>query len=102
SAPSGSTSTPRPIRPSSRVASTRWTSRATGCARSWSDPAPRDRGVNADPHLFEQPVGRLRDAIGAALLGNPVVVDLALTAVLAGGHLLLHDVHGVGKTTLAA
>jgi len=58
--------------------------------------------VNADPHQFEQPVGRLRDAIGAALLGKPVVVDLALTAVLAGGHLLLHDVPGVGKTTLAA
>src|SRR5688572_16815045 len=47
-------------------------------------------------------VGRWREAVGSALLGKPVVVDLALTAVLAGGHLLLQDVPGVGKTTLAA
>ncbi len=45
---------------------------------------------------------RLRGCIGAALRGKVDVVDLALTAVLAGGHLLLQDVPGVGKTTLAA
>ncbi|HHO53476.1 MAG TPA: MoxR family ATPase [Deltaproteobacteria bacterium] len=42
------------------------------------------------------------DAVRALLRGKAEVVELALTAVLAGGHLLLQDVPGVGKTTLAA
>ncbi len=44
----------------------------------------------------------LRAAVCEVLLGKEGVVDLALTCVLAGGHLLLQDVPGVGKTTLAA
>jgi MoxR-like ATPase len=47
-------------------------------------------------------LGRLREALRTALRGKDAVVDLALTAVLAGGHLLLQDVPGVGKTTLAS
>ncbi len=47
-------------------------------------------------------VEALRIAIGAVLRGKERVVDLALAAVLAEGHLLLEDVPGVGKTTLAA
>lgn len=43
----------------------------------------------------------LRESIGRVLLGKPEVVDLALTALLARGHLLLEDIPGVGKTTLA-
>lgn len=45
---------------------------------------------------------RLREAINGVLRGKTDVVDLAITAVLAGGHLLLQDVPGVGKTTLAS
>lgn len=45
---------------------------------------------------------RMGDAVRTVLRGKAEVVDLALTAVLAGGHLLLQDVPGVGKTTLAA
>ena len=47
-------------------------------------------------------LARLRASVAGALLGKAAVVDLAVTAVLAGGHLLLQDVPGVGKTTLAA
>jgi len=47
-------------------------------------------------------VEQLRSAVGSVLQGKQEVVDLALTAVLAGGHLLLQDVPGVGKTTLAS
>jgi MoxR-like ATPase len=36
-----------------------------------------------------------------ALSGKPGVVRLALTCLLTGGHLLVEDVPGVGKTTLA-
>ncbi|HNW34335.1 MAG TPA: MoxR family ATPase [Candidatus Ozemobacteraceae bacterium] len=36
------------------------------------------------------------------LLGKPDVIEMAMTCLLAGGHLLLEDLPGVGKTTLAA
>jgi len=47
-------------------------------------------------------IARLRDAVTNVVRGKGEVVDHALTAVLAGGHVLLQDVPGVGKTTLAA
>lgn len=47
-------------------------------------------------------VGRWRAALGGVLLGKPEVVELGLCALLAEGHVLLHDVPGVGKTTFAA
>lgn len=43
----------------------------------------------------------LRDAIEHYVFGKRGVVELALICVLTGGHLLLEDVPGVGKTTLA-
>ncbi len=44
-------------------------------------------------HLFKQ--------LNTLILGKPEVVKLAVACVLARGHLLLEDVPGVGKTTLA-
>jgi len=44
---------------------------------------------------------RLLTAVNQVVLGKEDVVLHALTAVLAGGHILLEDVPGVGKTTLA-
>jgi MoxR-like ATPase len=44
---------------------------------------------------------RLKETVETALEGKPDVVELALVALLAGGHLLIEDVPGVGKTTLA-
>src|SRR5580700_5798159 len=43
----------------------------------------------------------LRQAIEGALEGKHDAVELALVALLAKGHLLIEDVPGVGKTTLA-
>lgn len=43
----------------------------------------------------------LRQAVSTAIEGKDEVVELALTAMLARGHVLLEDVPGVGKTTLA-
>jgi MoxR-like ATPase len=45
--------------------------------------------------------GWLAARVEAALLGKPAQVRRALLCLLAGGHLLLDDVPGVGKTTLA-
>ena len=44
---------------------------------------------------------RLRQAVEGALEGKQEAVELALVALLAKGHLLIEDVPGVGKTTLA-
>ena len=41
------------------------------------------------------------DAAGRVLVGKPSVVRLALACLLADGHLLIEDLPGVGKTTLA-
>jgi MoxR-like ATPase len=50
---------------------------------------------------FAAVAGQLADSIGTVVLGKPEVVRLALTALFAQGHVLLEDVPGVGKTTLA-
>lgn len=45
--------------------------------------------------------GRLRESIRGVVVGKDRVVDLCLISLLAGGHVLLTDIPGVGKTTLA-
>ena len=42
-----------------------------------------------------------RDTVGQNVQGKDQVIEFALVAVLCEGHLLLEDVPGVGKTTLA-
>ncbi|HEY5937448.1 MAG TPA: MoxR family ATPase, partial [Kofleriaceae bacterium] len=46
-------------------------------------------------------VRKLEDAIASVVRGKPEAIRLALTALLARGHLLIEDIPGVGKTTLA-
>lgn len=43
----------------------------------------------------------IRDNIARVISGKPEAIEVLLTVVLAGGHLLLEDVPGVGKTMLA-
>jgi len=47
-------------------------------------------------------IRRLEASVGRALVGKPDVIRLAMVGLLARGHLLIEDVPGVGKTTLAA
>ena len=49
----------------------------------------------------ERLLASLKANIELAFQGKPRVVALTLATLLAGGHLLLEDVPGVGKTTLA-
>jgi MoxR-like ATPase len=44
---------------------------------------------------------RLRTSVRGVIVGKDRVVELCLIALLAGGHVLLTDIPGVGKTTLA-
>ncbi len=45
--------------------------------------------------------GRLRDSISSVIVGKAKSIDLILTAIIAGGHVLIEDTPGTGKTLLA-
>src|SRR5688500_13010417 len=47
------------------------------------------------------PIERVIEAAGRIILGKESQVRLALACLLARGHLLIEDLPGVGKTTLA-
>src|SRR5262249_45499948 len=47
-------------------------------------------------------IRRLEGNVGRVLVGKPETIRLAVVGLLARGHLLIEDVPGVGKTTLAA
>ncbi|MEY3200908.1 MAG: hypothetical protein RIR70_458, partial [Pseudomonadota bacterium] len=51
--------------------------------------------------MKHQIIGQLIDAVSTIVLGKKREIRLALTCLLARGHLLIEDVPGVGKTTLA-
>jgi MoxR-like ATPase len=46
-------------------------------------------------------IEQLQSTIESVIHGKPEAIELALVTLLAGGHLLIEDVPGVGKTTLA-
>jgi MoxR-like ATPase len=53
--------------------------------------------------VYERAYGalqRLREEIGKAVVGQSVLIEEVLTALLAGGHVLIEGVPGIGKTLL--
>lgn len=48
-----------------------------------------------------QAIRSIQDNISQVIKGKPLVIEMTVVALLARGHLLLEDVPGVGKTTLA-
>jgi MoxR-like ATPase len=44
---------------------------------------------------------QLKEQLGKVILGKPDVIDRLIVALISGSHLLMEDVPGVGKTTLA-
>jgi MoxR-like ATPase len=58
-------------------------------------------GVTGPPVDVAGEAGRIAANIGRVVQGKDAVVRLALVTLLAEGHLLIEDVPGVGKTTLA-
>lgn len=48
-----------------------------------------------------QSIHALQDNIARVIKGKPQVIEMAIVCLLARGHLLIEDVPGVGKTTLA-
>jgi len=64
------------------------------------NPSPKASFPTTQPPkiLFERALNRTRQVVR----GKDAVVELALVAIIAGGHVLVEDVPGVGKTTLAS
>ncbi|MFW6776153.1 AAA family ATPase [Nocardioides sp. CPCC 205120] len=72
----------------------------TATAEGRAHPSPTSVS-EADVAEFRRLHQRLGDAVESAVHGKRAVVDLVLVAAVAGGHVLLEDVPGTGKTTLA-
>jgi MoxR-like ATPase len=70
--------------------------------RDWitteSESAAAPAGLAFDP---VSKINDLRSAIESVIRGKPETVKLALVTLFAKGHLLIEDVPGIGKTTLA-
>ena len=63
--------------------------------------AMSQRETTFSPPVSLAKLSEIEGALGEAIRGKPEVVRLSLTCLLARGHLLIEDVPGVGKTTLA-
>ena len=64
-----------------------------------SAPPPLSPPALTGQSLVER-VDAVRDAVGRAFIGQPEVLDQILIALLAGGHVLIEGVPGLGKTLL--
>jgi MoxR-like ATPase len=56
--------------------------------------------VAAEAARFRQALGRLEEELGKIVVGQKDVVRQVIVAILAGGHVLLEGVPGLGKTLL--
>jgi len=64
-------------------------------------PTPASAPSAPAPPTFTELARALHTNIQRVLLGTPSAVTVAVVAALSGGHLLIEDVPGVGKTVLA-
>ena len=53
------------------------------------------------PEKVQRVAARLREAVQRVIVGKDDAIDLAVIALLCRGHILVEDVPGIGKTTLA-
>lgn len=65
------------------------------------DHLPQERLTPGEAEAIAQAAERLRSSIERVIVGHRDVIDLVLVALLCEGHILLEDVPGTGKTTLA-
>ena len=49
----------------------------------------------------KQLIGKIKENISSVIVGKDEIITLILTSVLSGGHILLEDVPGTGKTVMA-
>ena len=61
---------------------------------------PDEAALKADLDAFRTDFAKLREEVGRVIVGHRDIVDGTLTALVAGGHVLLEGVPGLGKTLL--
>ena len=66
-----------------------------------TDVAPEKLSASTAHDSAFTKLGYLREAVETVIKGKSETVKLAVVALLARGHVLIEDVPGVGKTTLA-
>ncbi len=54
-----------------------------------------------DPRAHARTLAAIREAVAASIRGKDGIIELALIGLVAGGHILIEDIPGVGKSTLA-
>lgn len=74
--------------------------------RPSTSPQPASQGSSApitagDVAAFGELFDQICDQVDAVVVGKRAVVELVVAAMCAGGHVLLEDLPGTGKTTLA-
>jgi MoxR-like ATPase len=57
--------------------------------------------VHFEVQMITETARILRENVQKVIVGKDEPINLALVAVLCGGHILIEDVPGIGKTTLA-
>ena len=62
---------------------------------------PQDTPPSVDISRIGKLAGELRDSVQRIVVGKSDVIDLAIIAILCRGHVLVEDVPGIGKTTMA-
>ena len=67
-----------------------------------SDQEPNAEAARADAQRFKDTHERIRSEVARMMVGQSDVIDGVLTALLAGGHVLLEGVPGLGKTMLVS
>jgi MoxR-like ATPase len=63
-----------------------------------TDPTPQPAPITGD--ALAERSARVRDEVAKAFIGQPEVLDQILVALLAGGHVLVEGVPGLGKTLM--
>ncbi|MBQ3869884.1 MAG: MoxR family ATPase [Clostridia bacterium] len=58
--------------------------------------------ANEEYEIYKDKIEKMIGEIGKAVVGKRREIKLLLTALLTGGHVLIEDVPGTGKTTLAS
>ena len=57
--------------------------------------------ATVDVTRFQELANQLRDSVQRVIVGKSDVIDLVIIAIVCRGHVLVEDVPGIGKTTLA-
>lgn len=70
--------------------------------RTMRDATPESTASSSQPKSFHTGYTTLAESLNAIILGKEHVIRLCIAAAIAGGHMLLEDVPGTGKTQLAS